>query len=64
MNPKVHQVDAGASGAPVARANEKPATGEFSRAGSQTGEYDAVSLQERESSTNQRTEYLFIDQQA
>lgn len=43
-NPKVHQVDPSTTGAPVARANEQPATGEFSRAGSQTEEYDTVGI--------------------
>ncbi|KAJ3553900.1 hypothetical protein NM688_g3372 [Phlebia brevispora] len=39
-NPKVHQVDPSTGGATVARANEQPATGDFSRAGPHTQEYE------------------------
>lgn len=42
-NPKVHQVDPSTGGAPVARANEQPATGGFSRAGPDSPEYQTVS---------------------
>lgn len=42
-NPKVHQVEPSSGSASVARANEQPVTGEFSRAGSQTKEYETVS---------------------
>ncbi|EKM59994.1 uncharacterized protein PHACADRAFT_138385 [Phanerochaete carnosa HHB-10118-sp] len=42
-NPKVHQVDPSNGGAPVARANEQPATGNFSRSGPDSPEYDTVS---------------------
>lgn len=42
-NPKVHQVDSSAEGATVARANEPPATGEFSRSGPDSAEYETVS---------------------
>ena len=46
MNPKVHQVDSsGESGAPVARANEIPATGQYSRVGPESKEYATVSYQ-------------------
>lgn len=46
VNPKVHQVDSsGESGAPVARANEVPATGQYSRAGPDSPEYATVSHQ-------------------
>ncbi len=44
VNPKVHQVDSSSdTGAPVARANEQPATGHFSRAGPESPEYETVS---------------------
>ncbi|GJE87427.1 hypothetical protein PsYK624_035100 [Phanerochaete sordida] len=42
-NSKVHQVDPSDGGAPVARANEKTATGHFSRAGPETKEYETAS---------------------
>lgn len=42
-NPKIHQVDGSATGAPVMRGNDQPATGEFSRSGSQSQEYETVS---------------------
>ncbi|PSR83440.1 hypothetical protein PHLCEN_2v5712 [Hermanssonia centrifuga] len=43
VNPKIHVVDASSKAAPVARANEQPATGGFSRAGSETEEYKTTS---------------------
>ncbi|KAI0337944.1 hypothetical protein BDW22DRAFT_1363531 [Trametopsis cervina] len=43
VNPKVHQVDSSSdTGAPVARANEHPATGPFSRSGSGSSEYEST----------------------
>ena len=42
-NTKVHQVDSSAEGATVARANEQPVTGEFSRLGPDSPEYKTVS---------------------
>ncbi|KAI0089298.1 hypothetical protein BDY19DRAFT_136472 [Irpex rosettiformis] len=43
VNPKVHQVDSSSdTGAPVALANEQPATGNFSRAGPDSPEYETV----------------------
>jgi hypothetical protein len=40
VNPKVHQVDS--SGAPIARGNEQPTTGQFSRSGPDSTEYETV----------------------
>lgn len=42
-NPKVHQVDSSTDGAPVARANEKVGTGDFSTKGPGDPEYQTMS---------------------
>ena len=59
-NSKVHQVDSSNdSGAPVAHANEKPATGNFSRAGPHTQEYETVSRARRAAVASPITDLLW-----